>query len=86
MVKYIAQRVGQTLLTLIIVSLLTYLLVDFLPGDPISAMLGGEISEETYQWWYDELTLDRVLFVRYGMWLWTRCAAISARRRRTTWA
>lgn len=70
MVKYIAQRVGQTLLTLIIVSLLTYLLVDFLPGDPISAMLGGEISEETYQWWYDELNMDQPVFVRYGMWLW----------------
>ena len=70
MVKYIAQRIGQTLLTLIIVSLLTYLLVDFLPGDPISAMLGGEISEETYQWWYDELHMDQPVFVRYGMWLW----------------
>ena len=32
---------GQTLLVLLIVSFLTYLLVDFLPGDPIAAMTGG---------------------------------------------
>ena len=35
MLRYILQRLGQTLLVLLIVSFLTYLLVDFLPGDPI---------------------------------------------------
>lgn len=41
--RYILQRLGQTLLILLIVSFITYLLIDFLPGDPIAAMLGGEI-------------------------------------------
>lgn len=37
--RYILQRLGQTLLILLIVSFITYLLIDFLPGDPIAAML-----------------------------------------------
>ena len=67
--RYILQRLGQTLLILIIVSFITYLLIDFLPGDPIAAMLGGEISQETYDWWYKELNLDKNVFVRYALWL-----------------
>ena len=70
MTRYIMQRIGQTILTLLIVALFTYLLIDFLPGDPIAAMLGGEISQETYDWWFQELNLDKPVIVRFGMWLW----------------
>ncbi len=71
MSKYILNRLGQTFLTLIIVSFLTYLLIDFLPGDPIAAMLGGEISQETYQWWYTKLNMDKPVLIRYAMWLFS---------------
>ncbi len=67
--RYILQRLGQTLLILLIVSFITYLLIDFLPGDPIAAMLGGEISQETYDWWYQELNLDQPVLIRYVLWL-----------------
>lgn len=67
--RYILQRLGQTLLILLIVSFITYLLIDFLPGDPIAAMLGGEISQETYDWWYQELNLDKSVLIRYVLWL-----------------
>lgn len=69
MVRYILQRLGQTLIILLIVSLLTYLLIDFLPGDPIAAMTGGEISGETYDRLYHELNMDKPVLVRYGMWI-----------------
>ena len=69
MARYILQRLGQTLLILLIVSFITYLLIDFLPGDPIAAMLGGEISQETYDWWYQELNLDKPVLIRYVLWL-----------------
>lgn len=69
--RYILQRLGQTLLILLIVSFITYLLIDFLPGDPIAAMLGGEISQETYDWWYQELNLDKPVLIRYVLWLKT---------------
>ena len=69
MVRYILQRLGQTLIILLIVSLLTYLLIDFLPGDPIAAMTGGEISGETYDRLYHELNMDKNVITRYLMWL-----------------
>ena len=69
MVRYILQRLGQTLIVLLIVSLITFLLIDFLPGDPIAAMTGGEISGETYERLYYELNMDKPVFVRYFMWL-----------------
>lgn len=69
MVRYILQRLAQTLVILLIVSLMTYLLVDFLPGDPIAAMTGGEISGETYERLYYEMNMDKPVIVRYALWL-----------------
>lgn len=68
--RYILRRLGQTLLVLLILSFIIFLLISFLPGDPVYAMLGGEISEETYLRWYHELNLDKPLLVRYVLWLW----------------
>lgn len=69
MLRYILRRLGQTLIILVIVSVITYLLIDFLPGDPIAAMTGGEISGETYDRLYHELNMDKPVLVRYAMWL-----------------
>lgn len=68
--RYILKRLWQTLLVLWIVSVLVFLLVSFLPGDPVYAMLGGEISQETYDRWYYALNLDKPLPMRYLLWLW----------------
>ncbi len=59
--RYILKRLGQTLLVLVILSFIIFLLISFLPGDPVYAMLGGEISQETYMRWYQELNLDKPL-------------------------
>jgi peptide/nickel transport system permease protein len=67
--KFILKRIGQTLIVLLIVSIFIFLLVSFLPGDPVYAMLGGEITTETYNRWYLQLGLDKPLVVRYFYWL-----------------
>lgn len=67
MTRYILQRLVQTLIVLLIVSFLTYLLVDFLPGDPIAAMTGGEISGETYERLYYEMNMDKPVLMRYAL-------------------
>ena len=67
--RYILKRLGQTLLVLLILSFIIFLLISFLPGDPVYAMLGGEISQETYMRWYHELNLDKPILVRYVLWL-----------------
>lgn len=67
--RFILKRIGQTLIVLFIVSVFIFLLVSFLPGDPVYAMLGGEISQETYDRWYYELGLDKPLLLRYLSWI-----------------
>lgn len=67
--KFILKRLGQTLIVLFIVSVFVFLMVSFLPGDPVYAMLGGEISQETYNRWYYELGLDQPLLIRYFLWI-----------------
>lgn len=67
--KFILKRLGQTLIVLFIVSVFVFLMVSFLPGDPVYAMLGGEISQETYNRWYYELGLDQPLVIRYFLWI-----------------
>ncbi len=68
--RYILRRLGQTAVVLLILSFLVFMLVSMLPGDPVYAMLGGEISEETYQRWYLMLNLDKPVIARYILWLW----------------
>lgn len=67
--RYILKRLGQTILVLLILSFFIFLLISFLPGDPIYAMLGGEITQETYDRWYYALNLDKPLLLRYMLWL-----------------
>ncbi|WP_033168475.1 ABC transporter permease [Clostridium sp. KNHs205] len=68
--RYILKRLGQTAVVILILSFLVFMLVSMLPGDPVYAMLGGEISQETYQRWYQALNLDKPIIVRYFLWLW----------------
>ena len=68
--RYVLKRLGQTAIVLIILSFIIFMLVSMLPGDPVYAMLGGEISAETYDRWYQALNLDKPVFVRYLLWLW----------------
>ena len=62
---YIVKRTGQMILILIIISIFTFLLVSFIPGDPVYAMLGEEVSQEEYH----ELKLDQPVIMRYFSWL-----------------
>ncbi|CCG03707.1 ABC transporter permease [Blastococcus saxobsidens] len=69
-----ARLIGQKLLTLIpvllAVSLLTYLLLNLLPGDPALLVLGPQsVSAESIAAVRAELGLDRPLPVRYLAWL-----------------
>ncbi len=51
-------------------SLIVFLIIEGLPGDPASLMLGLEAREDTLQALRTELNLDQPLWVRYGLWLW----------------
>lgn len=67
--RYIAKRFGQAVLVLFLVSLFTYLMLYMMPGDPVYAMLGGDITQEQYDIAYEKMRLDDPILFRYVRWL-----------------
>lgn len=68
MVNYIIRRSLQTVLVVILVSIVSYLIIQLIPGDPVVAMLGGESTQERIDVVRHELWLDRPLPVQYLHW------------------
>ncbi len=56
-------------LTMVLVSFLTFAAFSLISGDPARTMLGTEATEEQVQALQQELGLDRPFFVRYFSWL-----------------
>lgn len=67
--KYAAKRIAMLLLTMVIVSLLSFLAFDVISGDPATAMLGTQATPEKVEALREELGLNRPLPVRYAQWL-----------------
>ena len=70
MTRYAARRLGHGILLLLAVSVLTFLLAELAPGDPLAEMrLDPQISEETLEALRSRYGLDRPLPLRYLGWL-----------------
>ena len=71
MLRYIAGRLGLAVILLFVISLVTFVLMSLVIGDPVYAILGPESSadEVTIERLRQELQLDRPLPVRYVDWL-----------------
>jgi len=69
MIGLVARRFAGLILTLFIVSVLIFTVMDLLPGDPASIMLGTSASPDTLAALQRELGLDQPLPVRYLAWL-----------------
>ncbi|MDR2176871.1 MAG: ABC transporter permease [Treponema sp.] len=66
---FLGRRLSITLLTLFLVSLLTFLAFALIPGDPALLALGIEASDEQVQALRTEMGLDKGLPERYWAWL-----------------
>ncbi|GHV49258.1 peptide ABC transporter [Spirochaetia bacterium] len=66
---YIGRRLIITLLTLFLVSLLTFTAFRIIPGDPASFILGMEATDEQIEMLREEMGLNRPLPVQYFAWL-----------------
>ena len=66
---FLGKRFSITLLTLFLVSLLTFLAFAIIPGDPALLALGIEASDEQLRALRTEMGLDRGLAERYWVWL-----------------
>ena len=49
MAKYITTRIGQALIVMFLVSLLTFIMINVAPGDPVAVMLEKKADPETVQ-------------------------------------
>ncbi|MEU4406019.1 ABC transporter permease [Streptosporangium sp. NPDC023963] len=65
----ILARAARLALVLLVVTFLSYALLDLLPGDPTTQILGLSASEEARERLRAELSLDDPLMVRYLDWL-----------------
>ena len=67
--KYTAKRIGMLLITMVLVSLLTFVAFSLVSGDPAQTKLGVEATPEALAALRHEWGLDRPLIVRYVSWL-----------------
>ena len=68
MTSYIIRRIIQSIVVLLVVSFLSFSLLQIMPGDPAAAMLGTNATREEIDALRKELWLDRPFLVQYGHW------------------
>lgn len=69
MIAVLSRRVCGLLLTLLAVSLLIFVVMDVLPGDPAAVMLGTSAQPDTLAALRHAMGLDQPVMLRYGRWL-----------------
>ncbi|GGE95213.1 ABC transporter permease [Stappia taiwanensis] len=69
MLVYAAKRLASLSATLLLATLVVFLVLEILPGDPAELMLGMNASEDTLAALRSELGLDRPAWLRYGDWV-----------------
>jgi peptide/nickel transport system permease protein len=69
MSRYVVRRLGFLLLTLLLTSMIIFLITQVLPGDPARVILGREAGEQAVAQLREELGLNDPLIVQYGRWL-----------------
>ena len=65
MLSYTAKRLGQTVFVLIGISLITFVLLQVVPGDPVALMLEKRADPETIAKIRHELGLDLPYHIQY---------------------
>ncbi|HJC63374.1 MAG TPA: ABC transporter permease [Candidatus Blautia merdavium] len=67
--KYIVKKAGTLIITLLIVSFLSFFAFSIIPGDAARSKLGTEATQEQIEALQKEMGLDQPLPVQYGNWL-----------------
>lgn len=67
--KYAGKRLIMLLLTMVVVSFLTFAAFQAVAGDPVTNLLGTEATPEKVAALRHELGIDRPFLVQYGSWL-----------------
>ena len=67
--KFILKKLGTLIITLVIISFLSFLTFSLIPGDAAVANLGMDADEAAVEALREELGLNRPVYVQYGDWL-----------------
>ncbi len=70
MTRMILTRIPQMIAVMFIVTIIAFVVVNLLPGDVISVILGDLYTPEAAAQVTKELALDQPVAVRYLIWLW----------------
>ena len=57
--RYILKRIGQSIIVLVIVTVLVFLVMHMIPGDPIAIYLGETATPEQIEKYTREFGLDQ---------------------------
>ncbi len=68
MIGYIAKRLLQLVPVLVIMSMIVFMFLHLVPGDPVDAVLGNEATEEAKAALRERLGLDQPMPVQYVLW------------------
>jgi peptide/nickel transport system permease protein len=68
--RYIVRRILESLPTLLLITMLSFLLLHLAPGGPAQAMLGQKATPQLVAELDKNLGLNKPLYVQYGIWLW----------------
>lgn len=69
MFGYMIRRIGQAIIVLIGVTIITFILLHLLPGNPVRAILGTRASAIDIKQLTDQLGLNKPLYVQYFVWV-----------------
>ncbi|MFN8591982.1 MAG: nickel ABC transporter permease [Thermomicrobiales bacterium] len=69
MQRYIIRRLLQTIPVLLLFSVVVFVVLRLVPGDPATAMLGLQATPEAVAQIRQEMGLDKPILVQYGIWL-----------------
>jgi peptide/nickel transport system permease protein len=69
MLRYALRRIGQTVPVAFLVTVLIFLLIKLLPGDPATAILGERASDAAVRALKEQWGLNRPLPLQYGVYL-----------------
>lgn len=69
MLPFLARRIGSLAASLIAASIVIFLVIEVVPGDPASFMLGLNAAPDTVAALRESLGLDAPAFIRYWEWI-----------------
>ncbi|GKU80782.1 ABC transporter permease [Niallia sp. NCCP-28] len=69
MLRYILKRILSTIPVLFGVTIIVFLLIQMIPGDPAKSILGSDATPGAVKALRDEMGLNEPLLTQYGLWM-----------------